>query len=119
MTTRSFHPLLHGGRWRLARPQSRALWAAATPLELAELFDDPRLRARTEEFLRLVAGSVDGIETLLVFDHDAVDLAVAISLPTDRAARCVWDWIARSLARPVQVGAQPRRMVSVASSAGK
>lgn len=103
---RCHHPLLHGGRWRLARPQSRALWAAATPRELAELFDDTRLRGRTEDFLRLVARSVDGVETLLIFDHEAVDLAVAISLPADRDARCAWDWIASSL-----VGAKPRLIV--------
>lgn len=110
------HPLLHGGRWRLARPHSRALWTAATPRELAALFDHAPLRAHTETFLHLVARTIDGIETLLIFDHDAVDLAVAISLPADRTSRCVWDWIARSLARPPTAAPATTRRSAPAAS---
>lgn len=92
-------PLLRGARWRLARPQSRALWTAASPAELATLFDDADLRRRTEAFLRLVSTTVAGIETLLVFDLDATHLALAVTLTPDHL-RCRWDWIGRSLAAP-------------------
>lgn len=92
------HPLLRGGRWLLARPQSRALWTSATPAELSDLFGDPSLRRRTEDFLRLVADAVEDVETLLVFDHDCAQLALTISLRPAPRTGCAWDWIGRSLA---------------------
>jgi|GEM_PF-4064294 len=96
------HPLLRGTRWRLARPQSRALWTAASPRELAELFDDATLRSRAEAFLHLVTRSVDDVEALLFFDLEAQELALALSLPRPTAAP-TWDWIASG-----HVGVQPR-----------
>jgi hypothetical protein len=92
--------LLRGARWSLARPRSRALWTATTPTELAALATDPVLRRRAEDFLRLVAGSVDGVETLLFFDQDCDQLALALSLRPDPRAACVWDWSNRALAAP-------------------
>ncbi len=99
-TSHRTHPLLRGTRWRPARPRSRALWTAATAVEIADLFDDPSLRLRTEDFLRRVAHSVDDVDTLLVFDEDCAQLAATLSLRPDRPAGCVWDWIGRSLAVP-------------------
>ncbi|MCB9560278.1 MAG: hypothetical protein H6708_07700 [Kofleriaceae bacterium] len=96
-TVRAGHALLRGGRWHLARPQSRALWTSATTAELADLFRDARLRRRLEDFLRLAASVVDDVGALLVFDADSVHLAVSISLRADPAAGCTWTWIARSL----------------------
>jgi len=90
--------LLRGARWSLARPRSQALWTAATPTELVALATDPELRRRTEDFLRLVAGSVSGVETLLFFDQDCDQLALALSLRPDRRDACVWDWSHRDRA---------------------
>ncbi len=98
------HPLLRGSRWRLARARSRALWTSVTQVELAERFDDAGLRAGVEGFLRLVAGVVEDVETLLIFDHECAELSVAVSLRPERGTACAWEWIGQSRA-----GASARR----------
>lgn len=90
------HPLLRGGRWHLARPQSRALWTAASPGELSDLFTDSRLRSRLEHLLRVATSAIQDVDTLLVFDHACVNLACAVTVrPGDDG--CRWSWILQSL----------------------
>jgi hypothetical protein len=83
------HPLLRGGRWHLARPQTRALWTSATRAELAQLVDDPALRRSLERLLREATAALDDVDALLLFDERCVDLELVVSV---RGEACSWSW---------------------------
>jgi len=92
------HALLRGGRWHLARSNSRALWTSASPTEISDLLVTLPLRRQLEQFLQFAAEAIPEVERLLVFDDECVDLLVSVSLISVAAYH--WDWMTQTWARP-------------------